>query len=432
MSLAEDRPLLIRNCGQLLTLRGPRRPRIGKEMETLGLIRHGAVLIKGRQVVMVGPESRIARSPLAREARRIDACGKVVFPGFVDSHTHALFAAPRLDEYETRLRGKTYGQIAKAGGGIQASAGAIRSATKRALTAHLQSVAVQFLEHGTTTVEVKSGYGLDPAQELKMLRSIDEARTDIDFVPTLLIHDLPARFKRARQRYLDLVAQHLIPQVAGEGLAEFFDVFCDRGYFSVAETKMLLNAAARNGMKLKVHGEQLAHSGVALIAAKLGAVSADHLDRLTGADIHRWRGQATIATLLPGSILHLGTGRYPPARPLIDARIPVALATNFNPGSSPTLNMQMVLSLACSQMGMSPAEAITAATVNGAYAVGRGERVGSLEVGKQADLAIMDVSDYREIPYYFGMNHCVAVVKQGRVVYSKTGCSIAADQRARR
>lgn len=388
-------------------------------MEALGVIRRGALLIQDGLVTRVGPEAPMSRLPEARKAACLDAGGNVVLPGFVDSHTHALFAASRVDDYVARIKGATYEQVAEAGGGICASARLMHKATERVLVDRLSTVIRLFLEHGTTTVEVKSGYGLEIAQEMKMLKVIRAAISGlVDLIPTLLIHAVPSRLTRQRRQYIELVANRLIPQVARQGLADYCDVFCDRGYFSVAETKKLLSVAARHGMKLKLHAEQMAHSGAAVMAARLHAASVDHLDHLTDSDIRKLRGTGTIATLLPGSVWHLGTSLYPPARRLIQAGIPVALATNFNPGSSPTLNMQMVLSLACSQMRMSPAEAITAATINGAYAVGRGDRAGSLEVGKQADLAIMDVTDYREIPYFFGMNHCLTVIKRGRVVFS--------------
>ncbi|MEW6543682.1 MAG: imidazolonepropionase [Nitrospirota bacterium] len=392
-------------------------------MEELGLIRHGAVLLRDGLVTAVGPDERICRLPAARGAKPVDAGCRVVLPGFVDSHTHALFAAPRLDEYEARIGGSTYAGLARAGGGIQASARLIRSASERSLVCRLGQVARLFLEHGTTTIEVKSGYGLELDGELKMLRAIREAagRSPLEMVPTLLAHDVPRRFRRKRARFLRVWTRELIPLVARSGLAECCDVFCDRGYFSLRETGMVLRAAARAGLKLKVHAEQLVRSGSALLAAGLGALSADHLDHLSEADIRRLRGTPTVATLLPGTTLHLDSHPDPPARWLIDAGVPVALATNFNPGSSPTVSMQLILSLACSRLKMSPAEALTAATVNGAYALGRGSLVGSLEVGKQADLIIMDATDYREIPYYVGMNHCVTVIKRGRVVFSRGG-----------
>lgn len=416
----EGRPLLVTNCGQLLTLQGPCRPRIGKEMSELGLIWNGAVLMSDGRVEAVGRANLVCRAPRARKALCLDAGGRVVLPGFVDSHTHALFVSSRIEEYEARIRGATYEQIARSGGGIRASAMGIRAASERALTEQLRGIIRLFLEYGTTTAEVKSGYGLEVAQELKMLRAIAAAPTGtFDVVATLLAHDFPDRYRRNRAAFLALWREGLIPQVARARLAEFFDVFCDRGYFSVGEAKQLLVAAARAGLKLKLHAEQLSHSGAAALAARHQAVSVDHLEHLTEADIRQLRGSGTIATLLPGSVLHLGSQSYPPARRLVEAGVPVALATNFNPGSSPTPNMQMMLSLACSQMRMSPAEAVTAATINGAHAVARGALVGSLEAGKQADLVIMDVSDYREIPYFFGMNHCAVVIKKGRVVFSK-------------
>ncbi len=418
---AEPKPLLIVNCGQLLTLTGRDRPRSGAEMHEVGLIRHGAVLIEGQKIGQVGPQDRILRSASARGARLLDAQGRVVLPGFVDSHTHALFVGSRVDEYEARINGATYSQIARAGGGIQASARLIHRVSQQSLAQRLSDTLRVFLEHGTTTVEVKSGYGLEPSQELKMLRAIrDVAQTSpLDVVPTLLIHDVAIRYKSRRAAYLRAITDRLIPKVVRGKLAECFDIFCDRGYFSVAEARALLSSAARAGLKLKLHAEQLAPSGAARMASDFHALSVDHLDHLREADMPRLRSRGTIATLLPGSIFHLASEPFPPARRLIEAGVPVALATNFNPGSSPTVNMQMILALACAQMRLTPAEAVTAATINGAYALGRGNLIGSLEPGKQADLILMDLDDYREIPYYFGMNHCVIVVKKGQLLYQK-------------
>lgn len=418
--------LLVVHCGQLLTLRGPRRPRVGSEMARLGLIRDGAILARDGRIEAVGTTASVRRAAQIRGAECLDAQGKVVLPGFVDSHTHALFAGSRIDDYVARLRGATYAQIAEAGGGIQASARRIKGASEKALADRLQRVAGLFLEHGTTTVEVKSGYGLELAQEEKMLRVIKTVglSSEVELVPTLLAHDIPAAFRGRRAAYVAAVVERLIPRMARAGLAEFFDVFCDRGYFSVAEARTMMLAAARAGLKLKAHADQFTGSGAACMAARIGAVSVDHLDCVTASEIRRLRGTSAVATLLPGTVLHLASGPYPPARALIEAGVPVALATNFNPGSSPTVNMQMILSLACAQMRMRPEEAFSAATINGAYAIGRGDRVGSLEPGKQADVVITDLSDYREIPYLFGMNHCTTVVKKGRVVFSKgPGCA---------
>lgn len=421
------KPLVVLNCGQLLTFRGPRLPRIASEMTDVGLIRNGAVLIRRGMLEVVGSMADVQRALRSERAHVLDARGRAVLPGFVDSHTHALFARSRVEEYIAKIQGGTYEQLARAEGGIQASAQHMKRATQKKLATHLMRMAALFLENGTTIAEVKSGYGLEPAQELKMLHVIRyvSRRSGFEWVPTLLIHDVPRLLRRRRARYVNLTAPRLINQVARKGLAEFFDVFCDRGYFSVSEAKQMMLAADRAGLKLKAHVEQFTHTGGARMAARLGAVTLDHADRVREADIQWLRRTSTIVTLLPGSVFHLGDGCYPPARMLIEAGIPVALATNCNPGSSPTQNMQMILSLACGHMRMTPAEALTAATINGAWALGREERVGSLEVGKQADLVIMDLDDYRELPYFFGMNHCVTVLKKGRVVYSKVPAQIS-------
>ncbi|MBI5855750.1 MAG: imidazolonepropionase [Nitrospirae bacterium] len=413
--------LLVLNCGQLLTLKGPRRPRRGAEMGDIGLIRNGAVLMQEGDILAAGPQGSVRRRPEARRAEVLDAQGRVVLPGFVDSHTHALYPASRVDEYVMRIQGRTYQRIAKAGGGIQASARRLRGMTEAMLARRLTEALPQFVRHGTTTVEVKSGYGLEVAQELKMLRAIRTAAitSPIEVVPTLLAHAIPARYRTCPSAYTTEFRLRLIPSVARKGLAEFVDVFCDRGFFSLGDTRRILASALESGLKLKIHAEQLARTGAATLAAGLGAVSADHVDRLSASDIRALAKSQMIATLLPGSVLHLASGTFAPARRLIDGQVPVALATNFNPGSSPTPNMQMILSLACSQMRMTPAEAVTAATINGAYALDRGHRLGSLEAGKQADVAIMDLTDYREIPYYFGMNHCWGVIKRGQIVYKK-------------
>ncbi len=427
--MTTGRALLVDHCGQLLTLRGPRRPRVGKEMGQLGLLRNAALLVQEGHITCVGPQLQITGLPEAQGADRIDAGGRVVMPGFVDSHTHALFAGSRVDEYEARIRGATYAGLAKSGGGIQASARRMRGAKEAVLLDHLRRVSARFLEFGTTTVEVKSGYGLEADQELKMLRVIKQAMAQgtLDLVPTLLFHDVPGPWRKKRAAFLAMMIEQVIPLVAREGLAEFCDAFCDRGYFSLSEARQLLTAAKTAGLKLRLHAEQLAHTGSARMAAGLGALSVDHLDHVTRGDVGHLRKAGTIATLLPGSVLYLDSSPYPPARMLMEAGVPVALATNFNPGSCPTQNMQLILSLACTHMRMTPAETLTAATINGAYAVARGHLVGSLEAGKQADILVMDVADYREIPYYFGMNHCVTVIKKGRIAYDRTRLSRAAS-----
>jgi len=281
---------------------------------------------------------------------------------------------------------------------------------------------LHFLSHGTTTIEAKSGYGLSLKDELKILEAISDLRrrTLLEIVPTFLgAHDIPDEFRGSRGEYVRQVVEEMIPSFARDGLASFCDVFCDTGYFTVDEARRILNAARKSGLGLRIHADELGHSGGAQVAAELGARSADHLEWIDDYDIAALKRAGTVATLLPGTAFNLGLSRYPPATKLISAGVPVALATDFNPGSCFTLNMQLILSIACSQMGMTPAQAVTAATINGAYSLGLSGRLGSIEAGKQADIAVMDVGDYREIPYFFGVNHCVLTIKKGDVVVDK-------------
>jgi imidazolonepropionase len=343
-------------------------------------------------------------------------------PGFVDSHTHLIFAGSRVDDYDLRLRGKTYEEIARAGGGIQSSAQKVGKAGVLSLAQQAARFLDQFAAHGTTTVEVKSGYGLDISQELKILRVIRmlQAGQALDLVPTLLaLHALPASFRGRAAQYVEEVIRRLIPAVAQQGWAEFIDCFCDRGAFSVEDCRRVFDAGRRFGLVPRIHAEQLSRTGAARLGVEFDAASADHLDQLSAGDIRALADSDVIATLLPGANFHLGLKRYPPARKLIAAGVAVALATDFNPGTSPTVNMQFITSLACTQMGMTPAEAIAASTVNGACALRRADRVGSLETGKQANLIVLDTDDYREIPYYFAVNHCVTTVKRGRIIYTR-------------
>ncbi len=406
-----------RNAAQLITLAGPPAPRRGAALGELGIIAGGGVLTEGEKILRVGLSRSLEREARRLRAEPIDCAGFVVMPGFVDSHTHLVFAASRPDDYERRLKGKTYEEIASAGGGIQSSARKLRQASRGFLQGQALTFLKQMAAHGTTSVEIKTGYGLETAQELKMLRVIRslQAASPLEIVPTLLAaHALPPTFRGRSVQYVDEVVRRLIPNVARQGLAEFIDCFCDRGAFSVDDCRRVLATGKQFGLIPRIHAEQLARTGAARLGIKLDAASADHLDQLTTSDIRALARSNVVATLLPGANFHLGLKRYPPARQLIEAGAAVALATDFNPGTSPTLNMQFVLSLACTQMRMTPAEAITAATLNGACALRRSQRIGSLEPGKQADLIILDVSDYREIPYYFAVNRCVMTMKRGR------------------
>ncbi len=417
--------LLITGCSELLTLRGP-APRRGRALNELGIIADGAVLVRDGIIVAVGTRQNVARLAEVRGARRLDLGGRVVLPGFVDSHTHLVFPANRADEYEQRIRGKTYEQIARAGGGILSTVRKLRQTSSDALKEKALAALRLFAAHGTTTVEAKSGYGLDAANELKTLRllKILHQEQPLDVVPTFLgAHVVPPEYRRRPHAYVDALVKQWIPSVAIEGLAGFCDVFCDRGAFTVAQARRILTAGRACGLTPRIHAEQLAHTGAARLAVELNAASADHLEKIDRRDIRALAKSDVAATLLPGCCFHLGLRDYAPARALIDAGAIVALATDFNPGTSPTPNIQMVLSLACTQMRMTPAEAIVAATINAAYSLRRQDRVGSVEVGKYADLAAFDVAGYREIPYYFGVNHCWLTMKRGEVVYSRESLS---------
>lgn len=418
------RPILITGSAELLTLRGS-SPRRGRELRELGLIRDGALLIEDDRIAAVGTRKAVLRHPLARRARKIDVEGRVVLPGFVDSHTHLVCAASRAAEYEHRIGGATYEQIARAGGGIVNSVKRLRSAAPESLEARAMWALEEFARHGTTTIEAKSGYGLNAESELKTLRLHRKlaARQPVEIVSTFLgAHVVPPEYRKRENGaddYVKFLATRLIPRVADEGLAEFCDVYCERGAFNMKQSRTVLIAGDRCGLVPRIHAEQLSRSGAARLAIEMKAASADHLEHVNTADIRALAKSGVVATLLPGCCFHLGEKHYAPARELIDAGTIVALATDYNPGTSPTLSMSMILSLACTQLRMTPAEAICAATINAAHSLRRAGRHGSLEVGKFADLAVFDVADYREIPYYFGVNLCVLTMKRGKVVHSR-------------
>jgi imidazolonepropionase len=423
-ALPRRKDILITGCAELLTLRGA-APRRGKALADLGIIRDGALLIRDGRIAAVGARGRIESLRETRNARKLDLGGRVVLPGFVDSHTHLVFPASRAAEYEQRIGGASYEEIAHAGGGIHNSAHRLRGASsgdlKRRALAHL----AQFATHGTTTLEAKSGYGLTWKSERKILLVFRELEREqpLDIVRTFLgAHLVPREYCNRKGKtpdaYVELICREWLPQVAKENLAEFCDVFCDRGAFTVVQARTILTAARACGLGLRLHAEQLARTGAAQLAVEMHATSADHLEKISARDIRALAQSNVTCTLLPGCCFHLGLAHYGPARKLIDAGAIVALATDFNPGTSPTLSIPMILSFACAQMRMTPAEAISAATINAAYSLKRHDRIGSLEVGKFADLAAFDVDDYREIPYYFGVNHCVLTMKRGQIVYS--------------
>jgi imidazolonepropionase len=414
--------LLISGASQIVTVRG-HGARRGAAVSSLGVIRDGAILVRGGLIVAVGPSSKIEKLTESKKAEKVDVGGRVVLPGFVDAHTHLIHAASRAEEYELKIRGASYEEIARKGGGILNSVKKLRAATAEELKERTRGFLRQFAEYGTTTIEAKSGYGLDVPSELRILSLHKElnAEQPLEIVSTFLgAHVVPEEFRGksgGTRQYLQLLTEELIPEVAENGLAEFCDVFCERGAFSVADSRRVLAAGKARGLVARVHAEQLSHTGATRMGIEMNAASCDHLEYLQPADIRELGKSRTVATLLPGCDFHLGLERYAPARELIDAGAIVALATDFNPGTSPTLSMAMILSLACSRLRMTPAEAIAAATINAAYSLGREKKIGSIEVGKQADLAVFEVADYREIPYYFGVNTCGMTMKRGEIVY---------------
>jgi imidazolonepropionase len=416
--------LLLVNIGQLLTLRdaaansGPRR---GSALQELGIIQDGAVLCLGGKIVSVGTTRDALRDPWLKKNRRkvteIDCGGKVVLPGFVDSHTHPVFVGPRLVDFEKRIEGASYEEIAAAGGGIRSSLEAVRKATKSALIAKVVTALQEMASYGTTTVEAKSGYGLTVESELKSLEAIKTAaaRWPGTVVSTLLgAHVVPKEFQGCSQKYVEIVCKEMIPAASRRKLAQFVDVFCDQGAFTAEETEQIFVAAEKHGLSVRAHMGQLSETALRPFL-RFHPASFDHLDHVNEDDVAALAKHDTVATLVPGANYFLGMKDYPNARRLIDAGVPVALATDYNPGTSPTVSMPMAMSLACTHMKMSPAEAVVAATINGAWALRLAGRKGSIEPGKDADLAVFDVTDYREIPYWFGANHCSATVLNGEV-----------------
>lgn len=400
---------------QLVTLAGPARPRTGAEMRDLAIIADGGMLIRDGLIAAVGTSEEIA-SKLPNDVNVIDASGRAVLPGFVDAHAHPVFGGNRVDEFELRASGATYEEIAASGGGIRSTVRKTRAAAEDALLAEAQKRADWFLRCGTTTMEAKSGYGLSLEEELKILRVIRRLNetTAIAFVPTFLgAHAVSEEFRDRPNEYVDCVVNEMLPEVVRQNLAESCDIFCERGCFDAAATRKVLGAAKAAGLKLRMHADQLTLSGGAALAAELGAVTADHLEQTDAAGIAAMKSAGVQPVLLPGSVYALGFSRYPAARDMINAGLAVVLATDFNPGSSPTPSIPMVLSLAATHMRMTPAEGVTSATINAAYSLGRGDRIGSLEPGKLGNFVVCDCADYREIAYWFGLPQIQSVYVRG-------------------
>jgi len=416
--------LLLANIRQLITLSaatmkpGPRR---GPELSDLSIIEDAAVLCIHGKVVSVGKTKDALRDSWLKKNRKkiteIDCNRKVVLPGFVDSHTHPAFIQPRLIDFEKRIAGATYEQIAEAGGGIRSSVDAVRKAGKSHLSDKILSALHEMAAQGTTTVEAKSGYGLTLDSEIKSLDAIRHAaaRWPGTVISTLLgAHVVPKEYKDCYPKYVELVCNEMIPAVAKRKLAQFVDVFTERGAFSEDDTRQIFEAAQKHGLDVRAHVCQLSETPLGDLL-RFNPASFDHMDHVKEQDIPLMARHNTVATLVPGANYFLGLRDYPPARKLIDAGVPVALATDYNPGSSPTPSMPFVMSLACTHMKMTPAEAIAASTINGAWALRLQHRKGSIEPGKDADLAVFDVRDYREIPYWVASNHCMLTVLNGEI-----------------
>jgi imidazolonepropionase len=411
------------NASQVVTCAGPARGRRGPEMNDAGVRADVAVAVAGASIAGVGSIADL-RSRFAG-AHEYDCNGGVLVPGFVDSHTHSIFGRPRYDEQEMRAAGFDYMEIARRGGGIHSSVRDLRQRTEEELFALAQVRLRRLASYGTTTVEVKSGYGLTLEDEMKTLRVIARLSQALPLriVPTFLgAHEIPIEHRgstASRRAYIDLLVNEMIPAVAREHLATFADVFCETGVYTVDETREILTAARGVGLLMKLHADELTSAGGAELAASLEATSADHLAAVSDAGIEALSQSATVATLLPGTMLFLGKPKQAPARKLIDAGVPVALATDFNPGTSPTGNFSLILTLGVSQLRLSVAEAIVAATVNGAAALAIADKVGQIAPGFSADLALFDVEDVRELPYWYGDNRCLATFVGGKPCYAR-------------
>jgi imidazolonepropionase len=414
--------LILEHAAELVTPVGS-SSRTGKEQGEIRVVPDAALAVDGETIVYAGPSSGIDRAIRPRpSARRIDARGRTLLPGFVDPHTHLPFAGSRETEFEQRLAGRTYREIAAAGGGILSTVRRTREASEEDLVAASLPRLRRMLEGGTTTIEAKSGYGLSLEAEIRQLRALRELAgiQPVEIVPTFLgAHTVPLEHRESREAYVREVVEEMIPRVAEEGLAEYCDVFCEEGAFTPAETERILEAGRRRGLRARLHADQLTGSGGAELAARFEAASADHLEFVSEEGIAAMSRAKVAAVLLPSAGFFLMSRERPPARALIEAGVPVALATDLNPGTSMTESMALVLVLACLQLRMTAAEAITAATLNAAACLGRADRVGSLEEGKQADVQVLDIPNHRHLVYHFGVSHVETVLKKGKVAYEK-------------
>lgn len=413
--------VLIKNASELVTAQGARgAPKTKEAMQDLGIIRNGALAIDGNEIVAVGETDEVLAT-IRRARTVIDATDKTVMPGFVDCHTHLVFAGSREDEFVQKIQGKSYLEIMQKNGGILSTVGKTREAlaSPQVLMKHAQAFLDRMLAFGTTTVEIKTGYGLSTESEIGLLKVIATLKQShpVDIISTFLgAHAFPREFKETKADYIRLVLS-MLKRVKTEGLAEYCDVFVEVGAFSPSEARIILEQAKKQGLKLKLHAGEFNDIGGVELGAELGATSIDHLECISERGMALMAEKKIVGVLLPGVPFHLMTNKYAPARKLIEAGVPIALATDFNPGSCPTYSMQMIIALACRQLKMTPAEAINAATINAAYALDRGDRIGSIEVGKKADVIVLDIPNHQQLPYWFGVNLVAKVVKNGVVTY---------------
>jgi imidazolonepropionase len=411
--------ILITNARQLITLKGPAKARAGKEADELFIIENGAVAIKGEKILAVGTTEEIKANYISDKT--IDASNKVVMPGFVDPHTHPVFVNTREHEFEMRIKGKSYVEISQSGGGIRSSIKAVREASEDELYELSEKRIKRMISNGTTTLEAKSGYGLSTESEIKMLKVIKrlDENLPIDIIPTFMgAHEFPIEYIDNHEEYIRILKEEMMPEVKKQNLAEYCDIFTEEHVYNIEQSRDILNRAKNLGFKIRMHADEIKPIGGAELAAEVGAVSADHLGAASDTGIEAMRDAGVIATLLPGTIFSLGMKSYARARDMIDAGLPVALATDYNPGSCNCDSMQFIITLACLQMKMTVAEAITASTINAAYSLEMGDKIGSLEVGKYADILIMDMPSYQYLPYHFGSNNVETVIKNGKVIAS--------------
>ncbi len=410
--------LLIKSAGELLTLSTSSR-----DETDLGILRNGAIAIREGRIFWIGKTEELPGDfVLASKRREIDATGKVVMPGLIDSHTHLIFAGSRENEFEQRIQGLSYLEIAGRGGGILSTVEATRKASFDELLSLGKKRLDRILSKGVTTIEAKSGYGLSLEDELKILRVIKTLQEihPVDIIPTFLgAHTIPKEFRNDRERYIDLLTQEMIPKVTEEKLAEFCDVFCEEKAFTLGESKKILETGKRYGLKPKIHADQLSPGGGAELAGEVGAFSADHLEYISQAGIEQMAGKGVVAVLLPGASFSLAMKKVPPAREMIEKGVAVSLATDLNPGSSMTESLPLMMTMGCMLFKMIPREVILATTIHAAKSMALEKEIGSLEIGKKADLAVLNIPNYKYLPYHFGVDHVECVIKEGEIVYKR-------------